>query len=143
MEKDTISLLKECDAGTKMAVSSLDAVLDNVCDSKLKHLLIESKNHHEKLKADIHEELKSRQSEEKEPSAMAKSMSWMKTNMKLTMNEADSTIADLLTDGCNMGIKSLHKYQNQYRAADHTSKDICNRLIDIEEQLCKDLQHYL
>lgn len=143
MEKDTIRLLKECDAGSKMAVSSIDDVLDNVYSAKLKNILTESKSHHEKLKDDIHEELKSHQSEEKDPAAMAKGMAWMKTNMKLTMDESDSTIADLLTDGCHMGIKSLHKYQNQYKAADHASKDICRRLIDIEEQLCRDLQSYL
>jgi hypothetical protein len=74
---------------------------------------------------------------------MAKSMSWMKTNMKLGMNESDATVADLMTDGCNMGVKSLNKYLNQYTEADKTSKDICKRLISIEEELCKDLQEYL
>lgn len=55
----------------------------------------------------------------------------------------DTTVADLITDGCNMGVKTLNKYLNQYEAADHTSKDICNRLISIEETLCKDLKQYL
>ena len=36
-------------------------------------------------------------------------MSWMKTNMKLAMDTSDAAIADLMTDGCNMGVKSLHK----------------------------------
>lgn len=38
---------------------------------------------------------------------MAKSMSWIKTNMKLIMDELDETIADLMTDGCNMGENPL------------------------------------
>ena len=63
--------------------------------------------------------------------------------MKLGMEESDAAVADIMTDGCNMGIKTLHKYLNQYPAADHSSKDICNRLIDIEEQLCRDLKSYL
>jgi hypothetical protein len=45
-------------------------------------------------------------------------MSWMKTNMKLSMEDSDATIADLMTDGCNMGVKSLNRYLNQYKAAD-------------------------
>ncbi|MDO5541030.1 MAG: hypothetical protein Q4F83_13360 [Eubacteriales bacterium] len=143
MEKDTICLLKECDAGTKMAVSSIDEVLDRVQNSDMRKLLAESKSHHEKLCNEIHTQLEQHHSEEKEPGTIAKSMSWMKTNMKLTINEDDSTVADLLTDGCNMGIKSLHKYLNQYQAADHTSKEICNRLVSIEEQLCRDLRCYL
>lgn len=143
MEKDTICLLKECNAGTKMAVSSIDEVLDRVQNSDMRQLLTESKNHHEKLGNEIHTQLEQHNSEEKEPGTMAKSMSWMKTNMKLAMNEDDSTVADLLTDGCNMGIKSLHKYLNQYQLADHTSKALCNRLVSIEEQLCRDLRCYL
>ena len=46
---DTVNLLKECDAGTKMAVSSIDDVLDKVTDDALKGLLQESKNHHKEL----------------------------------------------------------------------------------------------
>lgn len=67
----------------------------------------------------------------------------MKTNMKLGMDNSDSTIADLVTDGCDMGIKSLHKYMNQYKAADETSKGLCRDLISIEEELRKDLRKYL
>ncbi len=143
MEKDTISLLRECDAGSKMAVTSLDEVMDKVENFEMKSLLQESKDHHSKLGNEIHSLLDKYGSDEKEPNPMAKSMSWMKTNMKMGMNKSDSVVADLLTDGCNMGIKSLHRYQNQYQAADHTSKDICARLIDIEEQLREGLHEYL
>ncbi len=140
---DTINLLKECDSGTKMAVSSIDEVLDKVCDSNLKQLLSESRSHHEKLGNEIHSLLIEHNSQEKDLSPMAKGMSWLKTNVKIGMDESDSAIADLITDGCNMGIKSLHKYINQYTEADSTSRKICDRLIDIEEKLCKGLQCYL
>jgi len=141
--EDTVNLLKECDSGSKMAVSSIDEVLESVQSADMKQLLSESKAHHEKLGNEIHSLLLEHQSEEKDPNAMAKSMSWLKTNMKMTMDNSDATVADLITDGCNMGTKSLHRYLNQYSAADHKSKDICNRLIDIEEKLCKDMREYL
>ena len=140
---DTIKLLKECNSGTKMAVSSIDEVLDRVHDSAMKDVLIESKDHHTKLGNEIHSLLTEHGTEDKDPNPMAKGMSWLKTNMKVGMNESDSTIADVLTDGCNMGVKSLNKYLNQYQAADKTSKDICKRLVSIEEELCKDLKDYL
>ena len=144
MEKnDTVSLLKECDSGTKMAVTSINEVLGKVQDTNMKSLLSESRDHHEKLGNEIHSLLIKHNSEEKDPSPMAKSMSWLKTNMKVGMNETDASVADVLTDGCNMGVKSLHKYLNQYQAADKTSKDICKRLVSIEEELCKDLKDYL
>ena len=70
-------------------------------------------------------------------------MSWMKTNMKLGMEDTDATIADLMTDGCNMGVKSLNQYLNQYKAADEVSKDITKRLINLEEKLAVDIRSYL
>lgn len=140
---DTVKLLKECDAGTKMAVASIDEVLDKVTDDGLKGLLQESKNHHKELEMEILEKLKEHNAEEKEPNPMAKGMSWIKTNVKLALNESDSTIADLMTDGCNMGVKSLNKYLNEYEAADEVSKDIAKRLINLEEKLAVDIRDYL
>ena len=140
---DTVRLLKECDAGTKMGVSSIDEVLEKVRDEKLKQLLQESKDHHEKIENEICEQLEKHDAGEKDPNPIAKGMSWMKTNMKMSMDNSDATVADLITDGCNMGVKSLNRYLNQYKDADKTSKKICGELVSIEEQLCKDLRAYL
>lgn len=143
VNSDTIKLLKECDAGSKMAVTSIDDVMEKIRDSSMKSLLQESKDHHAKLGNEIHSLLNQYGKSEKDPNPMAKGMSWMKTNMKMTMDDSDATVADLITDGCNMGIKSLYRYVNQYKAADDTSKDICNRLISIEQELRKGLRDYL
>lgn len=144
MEKqDTINLLKECDAGTKMAVSSIDDVIESVQDEKLYKVLNKSKAHHTELGNEIHQMLNERGISEKDPSVMAESMSWMKTNWKLMMEPSDETIADLMTDGCNMGVKSLNEYLNQYEDADESIKDICNKLISMEEQLRDDIAEYL
>ena len=144
MEKqDTINLLKECDAGTKMAVSAIDDVIESVQDEKLYKVLNKSKAHHTELGNEIHEMLNERGLSEKEPSVIASGMSWMKTNMKLMMEPSDETIADLMTDGCNMGIKSLNEYMNQYENADQSIKDVCHKLISMEEQLRDDISEYL
>ena len=143
VEQDTIKLLKECDAGVKMGVSSIDDVLDYVANDKFRKLLSECKSEHDKLDEEIDSLLDKYHDDGKEPNPMAKGMSWMKTNMKLAVNSSDETIADLMTDGCNMGVKSLNKYLNQYEAADETSKDITKRLINLEEKLAVDIRQYL
>lgn len=74
---------------------------------------------------------------------MAQGMSWMKTNVKLAMDESDATIADLITDGCNMGVKSLSRYLNQYQAADEGTKDIAKKLIKQEEELSIHMRPFL
>ncbi len=140
---DTICLLKECDAGTIMAVVSIDEILDKTKDAKLKKILEQSKAEHRTLGNEIHTLLVQHGSEYKEPSPMAKGMSWLKTNMKMGLDDSDATVADLITDGCDMGVKTLNKYLNQYSQADNTSKGLCKKLISIEEKLCKDLRGYL
>ncbi len=143
IEQDTIRLLRECDAGVKMGVSSIDDVLDYVHSEKLQKLLQKCRNEHEELNTEIQQLLGKYEDEGKDPNPIAKSMSWMKTNMKLVMNESDGTISDLMTDGCNMGVKSLNKYLNQYKAADEVSKDIAKRLINLEEKLAVDIREFL
>jgi len=143
VEQDTIKLLRECDAGVKMGVSSIDEVLEFVEDAELKRLLNDCKDEHDKLDNEIQKLLDKYKDTGKDPAPIAKGMSWMKTNMKLAMNESDATIADLMTDGCNMGVKSLNKYMNKYKAADEVSKDIAKRLTNLEEKLIVDIRKFL
>ena len=143
IEKDTIKLLRECDAGVKMGVSSIDEVLEYVKSEKLNKLLVDCKDEHDKLDKELQEQLDKYKDEGKEPNPIAKGMSWMKTNIKLVVDESDSTIADLITDGCNMGVKTLNRYLNEYKAADEVSKDICKRLINLEEELAINIRDFL
>ena len=143
IESDTIKLLRECDAGVKMGISSIDDVLKYAKDEELKEALRRCRGEHEGLEGQISELLSSYGDDGKKPSSIAKGMSWMKTNMKLAMNESDRTIADLITDGCNMGVKSLSKYLNQYEAAEEKAKDITKKLIAEEESLSVSMRDYL
>ena len=143
MQDDTIQLLRECNAGIKMGVSSLDEVMEHVQDQKLKDLLIKSKETHTDLGNMTHAYLTEFNEDGKEPAMMTKVMSWVKTNVKLGGDASDSAAADLITDGCNMGIKSLHKYLNQYAAADEKIKKLAKDVAKAEETLVKELRPYL
>ncbi len=143
IEQDTIKLLRECDAGIKMGVSSIDDVINHVRSEDMKYSLNKCRDEHEELKTQIQELLNKYQDDGKNPNAFAKGMSWMKTNVKLAMNENDSTIADLITDGCNMGVKSLSRYLNQYAAAEERAKDITKKLISQEEDLSVAMRDFL
>ena len=143
IEQDTVKLLRECDAGIKMGVSSIEDVLDHVQSQDLYTHLNRCKDEHEALKTELQTMLGRYHDEGKDPNPMAKGMSWIKTNVKLGMSETDSTVADLMTDGCNMGVKSLNRYLNQYEAAEERTKDIAKRLINLEEKLAVDIRQYL
>ena len=118
METDTVKLLRECDAGVEMGVSSISDVLERVENPKMKEMLSSCKLSHEKLGLEISKSLSAYGDGGKSPNPIAKSMSWMKTNAELSFRPSDKTVASLMTDGCNMGIKSLNRYLNQYKAAD-------------------------
>lgn len=143
MNDDTIKLLRECNAGIKMGVSSLDDVLDKVQSDDLKTLLQKSKETHTRLGNQTHEYLTEYHDDGKEPAAMAKLMAKVKTGLKLDDEGPDTTIADLITDGCNMGVKSLHKYINKYPAAEEKVVRLAKEVADAEETLIKELQDYL
>ena len=143
IQQDTIKLLRECDAGIKMGLTSIDEVIVYVKDASFKEKLEMYKTDHEKLKDELQTFLKQYHDEGKEPNPMAKSMSWLKTNVKLAMDTSDQTIADLMTDGCNMGIKSLYRYLNQYPAANKKIQEIVKRLADLEENMAKDCRKFL
>jgi len=143
IEQDTIKLLRECDAGIKMGITSIDDVMPHTRSDQLQHMLSKCKDEHENLQGQVQQLLGKYNDEGKNPNPIAKGMSWMKTNMKLGMEDSDATIADLMTDGCNMGVKSLNRYLNQYKAADEVSKDITKRLINLEEKLTVDMRGFL
>ncbi|MDD5945529.1 MAG: hypothetical protein PUD43_07445 [Clostridia bacterium] len=143
IEQDTVRLLRECDAGIRMGIDSIEEVLEYIEDNGFKQRLEKCRSEHVKLENDIEVLLDKYHDEGKKPDPIAKGMSWIKTNTKLAMDGSDSMIADLMTDGCNMGVKSLTKYLNKYKAADESSKDIAKKLINIEEQLTEDIKQYL
>lgn len=143
IENDTVNLLKECNAGIKMGVSSIDEVLPKVQDKKLREMLEQCRRKHGELGDDTHALLNRYGDSGKEPHPMAKAMSWLKTNVKLSVDATDEAVAGVMTDGCNMGVKSLNRYLNEYKAADERSKDIAKRLINLEQTLVNDMQAYL
>lgn len=143
IEQDTIRLLRECDAGVKMGLSSINEVMDYVHSDRLKSCLSECKAEHEKFAGEMQKLLNRYSDDGKDPNPIAKGMSWIKTNVMLSVNESDSVIADLMTDGCNMGVKSLSKYLNEYQAADESSKDIAKRIITSENKLANEVRAFL
>ena len=143
IEQDTIKLLRECDAGVKMGISSIEDVMDYVKNDRFQAELNACKDEHNKLNEEIQNLLSRYKDDGKDPNPVAKGMSWIKTKTMLSIDSSDKMIADLMTDGCNMGVKSLNRYLNQYEAADEVSKDICKRLINLEEKLAIQIRCYL
>ena len=113
IEPDTIKLLRECDSGVKMGVSSIDEVMEYVKREEFREYLNRCRDEHEELQREIQDLLDEYHDDGREPNPMAKGMSWMKTNVKLAVDESDQTIADLITWTCYNRTKLRETQQNQ------------------------------
>lgn len=140
---DTIKLLKECNAGCKSATNSMEQVKPYIHNETLKNLIDEYNDKHIKIGDECHQMLNELDEEEKDPSPMAKAFSWISTELKLMMNDNTHRIADLMIDGCNMGIKSVSEYINKYKTASNESRDLAKKLVKIEQEFMNELLVYL
>ena len=143
VSKDTIELLKECDAGCKMAIDSMEQISRYVTNDQLQTIIQKYNNDHIKMEEDIRRTLNTYGEEGQQPSPVAKASSWIQSEVKLMLKGDTKQAASLLTDGCNMGVKTLCEYKNSYKAADEKSVSMCEKLCDIETRMAKDLQGFL
>ena len=140
---DTVRLLRQCDSGVKMGISSIEDVLDDVQSRELYSGLRDSLQEHHRLEKETRALLRDLGEPDRDPPAMARGMSKIKTELKMMTERKDAAVADLIVDGCNMGVKSLSKYLNQYQAADTQSRDIAKKLIAMESDLSLQMRSYL
>lgn len=142
-EKDTVALLQECGSGVRMGTESIRQVEDRIQSDAMRNQLTACREKHERLARRTDALLRKFDREPQQPDPMARGMAWLKTNVKMMADFSDSTAADVLTDGCNMGVKSLTKYLNEYSAAAPEARAITKELIALEEQTVRELQPYL
>ena len=140
---DSIKLLNECNAGVKMGVQGIKEVIDHAQDKELLNILVKYLDDHQKLGDKTHKYLNKFHDDGKEPNAMASAMSWVKINFKLLQGNVDEQIADVMVDGCNMGIKSISRYLNKYPAASQEIKNLVHDIIELEENFALDLRKFL
>lgn len=143
VSQDTVELLKECDSGCKMAIDSMEQISKYVSDEKMKTIIKKCNDDHIKMKEDIQRMLDNIGSQGQEPNPIAKVSSWIQSEVKMRLNCDEKQAAHLLTDGCNMGVKTLCEYKNQYKAADEKSVNLCDKLCDIETKMSYDLRPFL
>jgi len=142
-ERDTINLLKECNSGLKMAVNSINEVTEKVRSRQIHAILEQSLKQHHKLGNDVHSLLEQYNETTEKPGKIAKAMSWLMINMKFLKTPTDYKIAEIMYDGCNMGIRSIYHYKNMYSDASGEAKNLASQIIESEKYCMTELQKYL
>ena len=143
MNEDTISLLKECNSGCKSATNSMEQVLGYVKNEKLASLINKYNDKHIKIGDECHELLNENNEDEKDPSKISSMFAEMGTDIKLMMEKSTHKAADLLIDGCTIGINSLSEYFHKYRNAEEHIVSLTKKLIRIEQDFMDELLEFL
>ena len=143
MKKETEKLLHECTSGTKMGEHAISLALPKVTNSSLKSTLEEAMKTHAIIGDEARKMLFSAHLREKEPSPLLLMMSDAKMNAMMLVSGSSSTIASLITDGCNMGVKTISHCVNKYQNASPQAKSLANKIISAEDDLRDKLRPYL
>lgn len=140
---DDVELLKECDSGVKMGIDGIKGVIDKTNNEGFKNMLENYENEHIKILDKISDKLKDYGMDIKEPHPIANFSMKLVTDVKMAVNDSDPKIADIMMDGCNMGIKSVSMYMNQYAGASKDTMKIANSIVTLEQNFMDDLRQYL
>jgi Tfp pilus assembly pilus retraction ATPase PilT len=143
MDEQSISLLKECSSGCKMASGSIRQVREYAKNDKLERILDSYDKKHKSLGKETTQLLEKYGKQEEEPGVMADLWAKMDIEMKMLINGNHHQIAKLMMDGCNMGIQTISEKINQYAEASKESIDVAQKLVKIEEDFMKEMKEFV
>lgn len=142
--KENIDALNEISKGVCMGMDAIDNLKSKVHDKKFSKLLNSEYNFYKTIKEKIDTQYRN-YSQEKNPTEttmMNKIMLKSSINMKTMQNSTDSSIAELLLQGTNMGIIEGRKILNKKKIDDKTSK-IISEFVEKQEKYVENLKKYL
>ena len=140
---DNVSLLQEVFSGCQYAVSSIGTAVDYVKDEDMLRVIKKYSREHSELGKRCRAALEKEGGREKHAMPLPRLMSRLGINMRLSMNDSKSHVAELMINGCNMGMKSLAKERNRYTRAGTESVDLANEAIALERSMMADMLKYL
>lgn len=143
MNQDSLRLLNECHYGAQMAVSAIDAILEDVRDPAMREHLESCLALHESVEKDAAAILSRAGEKAKTPGPMTRRMAQVRSDMRMSVHPTDSKAALLMTAGCHTGTKMLVRQLNRRPAADVQAREIARRLIGIEDRTVVGLRPYL
>ena len=143
MNNDTIMLLRECNSGCKNATNSMEQVIGLLHDDNLKNVIKDFNQRHIQLGDECHNLLNSYGCDEKDPPAVSKIMSFISTEFKMMTDHNTQKAAEIMMDGCNMGIKSISSSINRYSGANAESKALAESVVKLEQDLINALRVFL
>lgn len=142
--KDNINALDELNKGASMGRETINYVLDNVKDKKLKKVLENQLKEYERLLSKI-AKIYPKYNNDKEPheiNMVEKKMAKKGLEMRLFVDDSASRISELFLKGTNMGIIEGRKLLNN-KNIDSKVHSLLDEFVNMQEAYVEKLKEFL
>lgn len=124
------------------STTNLIRALENK-DNKLKKAVEDELKEYEKIVKDCKKLLKSNKIEPKNTNIMTKMCSYLGINMEVIKDNSDSSIAQTLIEGLNMGKIEMEKKLDKYKNCDKKIIKLAKELYEFQGNSIEKLKEYL
>lgn len=143
MKQDDITILREIQKNTQMAMSTIDTLLDKTDDSEFTMSLSKQSLGYAKIHNDAVEKLVEEQSGTYRTNQITDIMLRGSVHMGTLMNVSTSHLADMMIQGSNRGLTNMYKAVKHNAMAQDMSVELAKELMDFEENCIEKLKEYL
>lgn len=143
MKQDDITILREIQKNTQMAMSTIDTLLDKTEDSEFTMSLSKQSLGYAKIHNDAVEKLVEEQSGTYRTNQIADIMLRGSVHMGTLTNVSTSHLADMMIQGSNRGLTNMYKAVKHNAMAQDMSVELAKELMNFEEKCIEKLKEYL
>ena len=143
MKQDDITILREIQKNTQMAMTTIDTLLDKTDDSEFTMSLSKQSLGYAKIHNDAVEKLVEEQSGTYRTNQIADIMLRGSVHMGTLTNVSTSHLADMMIQGSNRGLTNMYKAVKHNSMAQDMSLELARELMDFEEKCIEKLKEYL
>ncbi|MCH5257486.1 MAG: hypothetical protein J1D87_09330 [Lachnospiraceae bacterium] len=143
MKQDDITILKEIQKNTQMAMTTIDALLDKSTDNEFTTSLSKQSLGYAKIHNDAVEKLVEEGSGTYRNNQINDIMLRGSVHMGTLTNISTSHLAEMMIAGSNRGLTNMYKAVKHNASAQDMSVELAREFMDFEEKNIERLKEYL
>lgn len=143
MKPDDITILKEIQKNTRMAMTTIDALLDKISDDEFTIRLSRQSIGYARIHNDAVEQLLEENSGTYRNNQITELMLRGSLHMGTMLNTSTSHLAELMIQGSNRGLTSIYKAVKHNTLARDRAVELAQELMDFEEKSIEQMKEYL
>ena len=126
-----------------MFLNAIDALIPKVKDQKMKDTMELERRGVDKIMDDAVRIMRSKKIEPKAPNIFTRAAAWMGVQFNSLINADNRHIAEMMTEGCTMGIYGSIENIYDFQKADTEIKKLCEDLMHILEEYLNSMKYFL